>query len=61
MAIQLSQNDFDRLVGILSQHGEWQSVRGRIEFMGDVFAGSPRKARPRSTSVSRNKPCRNCL
>lgn len=44
MAIQLSQNDFDRLVGVFSQHGEWQSVRGRIDFMGDVFAGSPRKA-----------------
>jgi len=44
LAIQLSQNDFDRLVAILSQHGEWQSVRGRIDFMGDVFAGSPRKA-----------------
>jgi V8-like Glu-specific endopeptidase len=44
MPIQFSQDDFDRLVGILSQHGEWQSVRGRIDFMADVFAGSPRKA-----------------
>lgn len=61
MAIQLSQADFDRLVGILSQHGEWQTVRGRIDFMADVFAGSPRKAdilpqldldgTPRGTSV----------
>lgn len=44
MAIQLSQDAFDRLVVILGQHGEWQSVRGRIDFVGDVFAGSPRKS-----------------
>jgi len=44
MAIQLSQDDFDRLASILSQHGEWQGVRNRLDFMADVFAGSPRKA-----------------
>jgi len=44
MAIQFSQSDFDQLIGILSQHGDWQNVRGRIDFMSDVFAGSPRKA-----------------
>lgn len=44
MSIKLSQDDYDRLAGILSRHGEWQDVRGRIDFMADVFAGSPRKA-----------------
>jgi len=44
MAIQLSQDDFDRLAGVLSQHGEWQAVRSRIDFVIDVLAGSPRKA-----------------
>ena len=43
MSIELSQTDFDKLVLILSQHGEWQAVRARIDFMADVFAGSPRK------------------
>jgi V8-like Glu-specific endopeptidase len=42
VAIKLSPDDFDRLAGILRQHGEWQSVHGRIAFMADVFAGSPR-------------------
>jgi V8-like Glu-specific endopeptidase len=44
MGIELSRDDFDRLCNILSRHGEWQSVRGRIDFVADVFAGSPRKA-----------------
>jgi hypothetical protein len=44
MAIQLSPCEYDRLVDILSEHGEWQSARSRIDFMADVFAGSPRKA-----------------
>ena len=44
MAIQLSQQDFDRLAGILTQHGEWQTVRTRNDFMVEVLAGSPRKA-----------------
>jgi V8-like Glu-specific endopeptidase len=61
MSIQLSQVDLDKLTEILSQHGEWLSVRGRIDFMGDVFSGSARKASilsqldldgtPRSTAV----------
>lgn len=42
MAIRLSQADFDRLAGILGQHGEWQAVRSRIDFMIEVLAGSPR-------------------
>jgi V8-like Glu-specific endopeptidase len=42
MAIQLSQDDFDRLSSVLSRHGEWQGVRSRIDFMVDVLAGSPR-------------------
>ena len=37
MAIQLSQDDFDRLAGTLSQHDEWQSIRDRIDFMADVL------------------------
>jgi hypothetical protein len=44
MAIQLSTKDLGRLAGILSQHGEWQAGRSRIDFMTDVLAGSPRKA-----------------
>jgi hypothetical protein len=43
MAIQLSRDDFDRLVGVLSQDSEWRAVRGRNDFMMDVLAGSPRK------------------
>src|SRR5215475_1444231 len=43
MAVQLSKEDFERLADILSQHGDWQSVRSRIDFMAAVFAGSPRK------------------
>lgn len=44
MSIQLSQGDFDRLVGILSAQQEWRSETGRLDFMAEVFAGSPRQA-----------------
>lgn len=44
MAIQLSQEDFDRLASILAQHGEWLGVRSRNDFMVDVLAGSPRSS-----------------
>jgi V8-like Glu-specific endopeptidase len=43
MAIQLSREDFDRLVAILSHHGDWYTVGGRRDFVMDVFAGSPRQ------------------
>ncbi|WP_217578474.1 trypsin-like peptidase domain-containing protein [Mesorhizobium sp. GbtcB19] len=43
MAIQLSQDDFDGLVAILTRQVDWLSVRNRIDFMLDVLAGSPRK------------------
>ena len=41
MSIQLSQDDFDRLAGILRQDGDWLSVRTRIDLMSD-FAAPPR-------------------
>jgi V8-like Glu-specific endopeptidase len=44
MSIQLSQDDFDRLAGVLSQDGDWLSVRTRIDLMTEVLAGSPRTA-----------------
>jgi V8-like Glu-specific endopeptidase len=44
VAIQLSQSDFDRLAAILAQYPDWQTVRGRVDFMTDVLAGSPRRA-----------------
>src|SRR5579883_1035595 len=44
MSIRLSQEDFDKLTGILSQHSEWQNTQGRSDFLADVFAGSPRRA-----------------
>jgi V8-like Glu-specific endopeptidase len=44
MSIQLSQSDFDQLVSILSAQQEWRSVQERLDFMSEVFAGSPRKA-----------------
>lgn len=44
MAIQLNQSEFEDLTRVLSQHGDWQSQDRRINFMIDVFAGSPRKA-----------------
>jgi V8-like Glu-specific endopeptidase len=43
MAIQLSQDDFDRLSTMLGHHGEWLAVRSRIDLMTDVLAGSPRR------------------
>ena len=44
MAIQLSQADFDRLVQIVTQQGDWRTERSRVDFIVDVLAGSPRKA-----------------
>ena len=44
MAIQLSQEDFDRLVQILAQQSDWRAERSRVDFIVDVLAGSPRKA-----------------
>jgi len=43
MAIQLTQPDFDRLVGMLQMYPDWQTVQGRVDVMSDVFAASPRK------------------
>ena len=44
MAIALSSEDFDRVADILGRHGDWQSVRTRIDLLRDVVAGSPRQA-----------------
>ena len=44
MAIQLLNADFDRLVTILSAQPDWRTVQKRVDFMSDVFAGSPRQA-----------------
>ncbi len=43
MVIRLSHDDYDRLAAILSEHGEWRSVHGRIDFVADIFAGSTRQ------------------
>lgn len=43
MSISLNQPDFDRLTEIISDHDDWLSVRGRLDLLADVFAGSPRK------------------
>lgn len=43
MAVSLNQPDFDRLTEIISAHGDWLSVRGRLDLLADVFTGSPRK------------------
>lgn len=43
MGIQLKQDDFTRLVGILSELPDFRAVAPRIDFLDDVFAGSPRK------------------
>ena len=61
MAISLSQDDFNRLAGSLTQSGYWQMPRDRVDFILDVFAGSERQSsilgqlelegRPRSTAV----------
>lgn len=40
---QLSQEDFDRLVSILARTPDFRTVTGRMDFLDDVFAGSPRK------------------
>lgn len=44
MAITLSQDDFNRLVEILVQSGDWLTERGRLDFILDVFAGSERQS-----------------
>lgn len=41
--IQLDSDDFDRLVDILTAMPEFRSVQSRLDFLDDVFAGSPRK------------------
>jgi len=41
--LQLSQPDFDRLVGLLAAMPEFRTAIGRVDFLEDVFAGSPRK------------------
>ncbi len=41
--INLNRTDFDRLVGILAAMPEFRSETTRIDFLDDVFAGSPRK------------------
>ncbi len=43
MPIELASEDFSKLVSILSQHSEWQTVRGRVDFLTHVFAGSSRQ------------------
>ncbi|MCZ7672393.1 MAG: hypothetical protein M5U34_37340 [Chloroflexi bacterium] len=40
---QLSQADFDQLAGLLAGTSEFRTVSGRVDFLDDVFAGSPRK------------------
>lgn len=40
---QLSQGDFDRLASLLANMPEFRTVNGRVDFLDDVFAGSPRK------------------
>lgn len=40
---QLSQADFDRLAVLLAAMPEFRTVNGRVDFLDDVFAGSPRK------------------
>lgn len=41
--IDLSRDDFDRLVGILAATPEFRTETTRVDFLDDVFAGSPRK------------------
>lgn len=62
MAIRLAQDDFDRLVEILSQSQDWRLPADRVSFMDEVFAGSSRRqdiltridlsGKPRPTAVS---------
>ncbi|NUR60749.1 MAG: trypsin-like peptidase domain-containing protein [Catenulispora sp.] len=42
MAVTLSPADFTRLAGIISVLPEFRTVQGRVDFLTDVFAGSPR-------------------
>jgi V8-like Glu-specific endopeptidase len=42
--IQLSADDFDQLAVILAAVPEFRTVQGRLDFLDDVFAGSPRRA-----------------
>jgi V8-like Glu-specific endopeptidase len=42
--ISLSADDFDRLAGILATTAEFRTAQGRLDFLDDVFAGSPRRA-----------------
>ena len=41
--VHLTPADFDRLAGILAATSEFRSIQGRLDFLDDVFAGSPRK------------------
>jgi V8-like Glu-specific endopeptidase len=43
MSIQLQTEDFDRLVRILVEMPDFAGVQDRIDFLNDVFKGSPRK------------------
>ncbi len=43
MAIDLLQDDFQRITRILAGMTDWQGVQSRIDFTRDVFAGSPRQ------------------
>ena len=42
-SIQLTADDFDQLAGILAAVPEFRSTQGRLDFLDDVFAGSPRR------------------
>ena len=44
MAISLSTDDFNRLTEILIQSGERFTVRDRVPFILDAFAGSERQS-----------------
>ncbi|MHA5053893.1 trypsin-like peptidase domain-containing protein [Streptomyces sp. SD15] len=43
MGISLDAHDFERLIGILSAMPDFQTVQNRVDFVTDVFAGTPRK------------------
>lgn len=42
--IALSGEDFEWLAGILAALPEFRTAQGRLDFLDDVFAGSPRRA-----------------
>lgn len=42
--ISLTAADFDTLAGILAATPEFRTAQGRLDFLDDVFAGSPRRA-----------------